>query len=161
MVVWCRVEAHPAQGVTWEWERQLMDGTVISIPEEKVMREGLASSVVVTPISPGDYGDLVCHAATTLGRQRDPCIVTLVPAGPPDPPINCSATHTTTTTASPIITAAPALTITCLEGFDGGLPQRFLLEAWQDGEGIANMTRYIYIHHNTHSQALSIAHLIN
>ncbi|KAK3863454.1 hypothetical protein Pcinc_030762, partial [Petrolisthes cinctipes] len=166
-VVWCQVEAHPSQNITWHWERELLDGTVMSVPEGKVNKKGLISSIAVTPISPGDYGDLVCHAANSVERQRDSCVVTLVPSVPPQPPSNCSVTHITTTTTTPALitsttttttttpaviipttsaltttgtSTTPALTVVCLEGFDGGLPQRFLLEAWQDGERIVNLT---------------------
>lgn len=58
----------------------------------------------------------------------------VVPAGAPDPPINCSADP------------GPkhySLNVFCDEGFDGGLPQKFLMQVWQDEdeEAITNYTR--------------------
>ncbi|XP_071543617.1 uncharacterized protein [Panulirus ornatus] len=132
----CTVEAEPAHDITWTWIRKRADGTEEEVPEEDVRSDGLTSSVLVMPHSPDDYGRFMCLAKNAIGRQFTPCVVTLVPAGPPDTPTNCSATlgkpssHAHTT----------SMVITCVEGFDGGLPQQFQLETWQDGDPIANMT---------------------
>ncbi|XP_050733461.1 uncharacterized protein LOC127007024 [Eriocheir sinensis] len=135
----CLVEAEPAEDVTWSWVRKRVDGTVEELPGEDVRVDGLSSSIIVTPISPEDYGRFLCRAANSVGRQREACVVTLVPAGPPDTPTNCSVSPADPSTvhARP---ATAALTVTCLEGFDGGLPQHFTLETWQDNELVANMT---------------------
>ena len=102
--------------------------------------DGLSSSVLVTPHTPEDYGRFLCVASNDVGEQREACVVTLVPAGPPDAPTNCSVSPADPSTVHAHPTTA-ALTITCLEGFDGGLPQHFTLETWQDNELIDNMTR--------------------
>ncbi len=44
-----------------------------------------------------DYGSLLCWATNSVGRQRDPCVFHLVPAGAPDPVRNCSFGNQTTT----------------------------------------------------------------
>ena len=136
----CTVEAEPAENIRWSWIRKRTDGTELEVPDEDVRVDGLSSSVLVTPHIPEDYGRFLCLASNIVGEQREACVVTLVPAGPPDTPTNCSVSPAdpSTVQARP---ATAALTITCLEGFDGGLPQQFTLETWQDNELIDNMTR--------------------
>ncbi|XP_064103228.1 uncharacterized protein LOC135213189 isoform X2 [Macrobrachium nipponense] len=130
----CRVEAEPPSDLTWSWVRQRTDGSEEILSPDKYVVEGLTSTLTVVPERREDYGRLLCRATNGAGRQKEPCVVNLVPAGPPDTPTNCSAT--------PVNPDAlmPALAVSCLEGFDGGLPQNFLLEAWQDGEVLANVS---------------------
>ncbi|KAK4293270.1 hypothetical protein Pmani_034018 [Petrolisthes manimaculis] len=133
----CRVEAHPSKKLTWTWIRKKVDGTEEKLPQENVRSDGLTSSVLVTPYTPEDYGRFLCLASNSVGRQEAACVVNLVPAGPPDTPTNCSVTP-----VEPNATERnkAALRIICLAGFDGGLPQLFSLETWQDGVLAANMT---------------------
>ncbi|XP_064103220.1 uncharacterized protein LOC135213183 [Macrobrachium nipponense] len=130
----CRVEAEPPSDLTWSWVRQRTDGSEEILSPDKYVVEGLTSTLTVVPETREDYGRLLCRATNGAGRQKEPCVVNLVPAGPPDTPTNCSAT--------PVNPDAlmPALAVSCLEGFDGGLPQNFLLEAWQDGVVLANVS---------------------
>lgn len=138
----CLVEAEPSENITWSWFVKRVDGTEEEVPDEEVRVDGLSSSVIVTPHTPEDYGRFLCRAANTVGLQRKACVVNLVPAGRPDTPTNCSVSpadpNTVLARPSPTTTA---LTVTCLEGFDGGLPQHFTLETWQNNKLIANMTR--------------------
>ncbi|XP_042879207.1 uncharacterized protein LOC122257779 [Penaeus japonicus] len=130
----CAVEAEPSRGLTWGWTRTLADGSEVAVPEEDIRSEGATSLVLVRLRKPEDYGQLLCRATNEVGLQRQACVVTHVPAGPPDTPSNC--------TAAPVSPEAPsrsaALAVSCLEGFDGGLPQSFLLETWQEGVLVAN-----------------------
>ncbi|KAK7071942.1 hypothetical protein SK128_017616, partial [Halocaridina rubra] len=131
----CRVEAEPAVNIRWEWVKIQADKSEVRIPREDINSDGLTSSIVLTPLTQGDYGQVFCRASNVIGRQREACVLRLVPAGPPDSPINCTAT--------PLVQAdvsSSSVSITCHEGFDGGLPQEFLLEASQNEEIIANFT---------------------
>lgn len=65
-----------------------------------------------------DYGSLMCWATNSIGRQSEPCIFHLIPAGKPDPVHNCTVRNQTIST----------LFVSCGKGFDGGLPQNFLME---------------------------------
>ena len=65
-----------------------------------------------------DYGSLMCWASNSIGRQEEPCVFHLIPAGKPDPVHNCTVRNQTYS----------ALFVTCGRGFDGGLPQAFVLE---------------------------------
>lgn len=142
VIVTCRVEAEPGQHLSWSWVRILEDGKEQPIPAKAVKSAGRTSSVEVTPMTAKDYGDILCRANNAVGRQREPCVISLVPAGPPDPPLNCSTTlsgfqDTTAFTHS--------LVVACFEGFDGGLPQEFVLEARQDDLVVANMSRCLHV----------------
>ncbi|XP_068213180.1 synaptogenesis protein syg-2-like [Palaemon carinicauda] len=130
----CQVEAEPSSNLIWSWVRKRTDGSEEILSPEKYTVEGLTSTLTVIPQRREDYGRLLCRATNNIGRQREPCSVNVVPAGPPDTPTNCSAT--------PIISddILPSLSVTCLEGFDGGLPQIFLLEVWQNGKVLANIS---------------------
>lgn len=57
----------------------------------------------------------MCWARNAVGEQQQPCHFQVVPAGQPDPLTDCIATNITT----------EAVHITCLPGYDGGLPQQF------------------------------------
>ncbi|KAG0723427.1 hypothetical protein GWK47_005520 [Chionoecetes opilio] len=64
---------------------------------------------------------LTIEPSTCLGLLRgDACL--------PDPPRNCSIANQT----------SEALVVECTPGFDGGLPQHFVMEAWDDGALLSN-----------------------
>ncbi|KAG7175284.1 turtle-like 1 [Homarus americanus] len=134
----CTVEAEPDDDLTWTWIRKRADGSDQAVPQANITSDGLTSSVLLTPHTPDDYGRLLCLASNAVGRQTTSCVVNLVPAGPPDTPTNCSATPGKPSTHSHPHTAS--LSITCVEGFDGGLPQHFQMETWQEGQLVYNMT---------------------
>lgn len=138
VTVTCRVEAEPARDLSWSWVRTLDDGQEQPIPAADVESSGLSSSVEVMLLSTEDYGNLLCKARNVIGIQQEPCVVSLIPAGPPDPPVNCSAAASEPQDAAAFTLS---LAVVCFEGFDGGLPQQFMLEAWQNGLAMANMTR--------------------
>lgn len=54
------------------------------------------SIVEYVPRTELDYGSLLCWASNSIGRQRDPCIFHLIPAGTPDSVKNCSFGNQTT-----------------------------------------------------------------
>ncbi|XP_066989700.1 uncharacterized protein [Macrobrachium rosenbergii] len=158
-VIKCRVLAEPSRNVSWTWLRMRTDGTEEHVPGNRIQNQGLNSSVLVTPLRQEDYGRFMCRATNAVGTQRKPCVINLVPAGPPDAPNNCTAEpivpdfkgvtlregmHETTSSADEEPRDA-ALAISCMAGFDGGLPQYFLLEAWQDEVLVANISSEVPI----------------
>uniref|UniRef100_A0A6P4EXX6 Uncharacterized protein LOC108045232 n=1 Tax=Drosophila rhopaloa TaxID=1041015 RepID=A0A6P4EXX6_DRORH len=70
-----------------------------------------------------DYGTLLCWATNEIGDQSEPCVYTIVPAGEPDPLLNCTVLNQTST----------GFQIECIEGFDGGLQQDFIMEVHMNG----------------------------
>ncbi|XP_069185855.1 uncharacterized protein [Procambarus clarkii] len=136
----CTVEAEPSHDLTWTWIRKRADGSEEEVPREDVRSEGLTSSVLLTPHTPDDYGRLLCSAANGVGPQRAACVVILVPAGPPDTPTNCTVAPIEPAAHAPTHAHTASLSITCIEGFDGGLPQHFTLETWQDASLTSNVS---------------------
>lgn len=60
----------------------------------------------------------MCWARNSIGKQRQPCFFHVVPAGEPDPLTDCMATNIT----------SYAVRISCIPGYDGGLPQQFQID---------------------------------
>lgn len=131
--VLCRVEALPYNDLSFSWSKVTKDGKERHFGETQIQIDGTTSRLSLTPDSLKDFGTLLCRAKNSVGLQQRPCQVTLVPASSPDPPFNCS---------SETGNGAGSLSVTCLEGFDGGFPQRFILVAIQRGKVSANITRY-------------------
>lgn len=84
------------------------------------------SVLTYTPVSELDYGTVMCWAENTAGRQKEPCVFHIIAAGKPDAPFNCSLLNQTT----------ESLEVECVEGFDGGQPQYFLLEVYDQQTSI-------------------------
>ncbi|KAE8739067.1 hypothetical protein FOCC_FOCC015437 [Frankliniella occidentalis] len=80
------------------------------------------STLSYTPLSELDYGTVMCWASNRAGSQRDPCVFHIIAAGKPDMPFNCTLLNQTSS----------ALGVECVAGFDGGQPQRFELEVYDD-----------------------------
>ncbi|XP_063241600.1 hemicentin-2-like [Bacillus rossius redtenbacheri] len=72
-----------------------------------------------------DYGTLACWGRNSVGRQAEPCVFHVVPAVNPSPLRNC-----TLRAASGNHSADDHLEVDCVAGYDGGLPQSFVLEAY-------------------------------
>ncbi|CAB4067553.1 unnamed protein product [Lepeophtheirus salmonis] len=90
------------------------------------------SSLTYNANSAKDYGYLLCFATNLEGEGPQPCIFKLIPAGPPEAPIDCDVRNHTRT----------GLGVICQKGFDGGLYQVFHLEVTDRGSGdlLQNMT---------------------
>ncbi|KAM7314104.1 neural cell adhesion molecule 2 [Ixodes scapularis] len=110
----CELEADPPD-VTFRWR---FNSSKELLGSSNVISESTRSWATVVPLAEDDYGTLLCWGKNGIGIQREPCIFTLIPAGPPDMVQNCSMTNQTEDTVA----------VTCVEGYDGGLPQSFRLE---------------------------------
>ncbi|XP_046997688.1 nephrin-like [Schistocerca americana] len=115
----CEVESNPGDGLSFSWRfNNSADSTDIAAALVVVDRS--RSVALYTPHTEFDYGTLLCWAKNDVGEQKAPCVFTLFPAGRPDPPHNCSIVNQT----------ADSLHVECSEGFDGGLPQEFVMEVY-------------------------------
>jgi hypothetical protein len=66
-----------------------------------------------------DYGTVLCWASNELiGSQKIPCVYHIIPAGKPDTVTNCTVLNQT----------FDSLFVSCMEGFNGGLQQSFIIE---------------------------------
>ncbi|KAK3849722.1 hypothetical protein Pcinc_043535 [Petrolisthes cinctipes] len=117
--VTCRLDAVPPV-VHFYW-RFNSSGDVVDIAESHVATQGLQSSLSYVARTELDYGTLLCWGRNELGSQQKACVYKVVPAGPPDIPDNCSLTNQTT----------ESLRVRCHPGYDGGLTQRFIIEAYE------------------------------
>lgn len=132
--VTCRLDAVPPV-VHFFW-RFNSSGDVVDIAESHVATQGLQSSLSYVARTELDYGTLLCWGSNAHGRQKKPCVYKVVPAGPPDPPENCSLTNNTTET----------LRVRCSPGYDGGLTQKFVIEAYEadNKRFLTNVTENYY-----------------
>jgi len=71
-----------------------------------------------SPKSEMDFGSILCWARNDIGRQEEPCIFHLLPAGKPEPVTNCTVASSSYST----------MRIMCAPGFNGGMKQTFTLE---------------------------------
>ncbi|XP_003707375.2 nephrin isoform X2 [Megachile rotundata] len=110
----CEVEASPTT-VTFHWTFN-SSGDLTDIPSTKYTNEGTSSRLNYTPSSDMDYGTLGCWANNEVGPSRQPCIYQVIAAGRPYPLQNCTAYNQT----------GSWIRISCVEGYDGGLPQKFV-----------------------------------
>ncbi|XP_063889128.1 nephrin-like isoform X2 [Scylla paramamosain] len=126
----CQVEAYPEpHAFKWTFNNS---GESIDISEEHVLVEGARSTVSYTANTELDYGTLLCWGVNSVGQQRKPCVFHVFPAGHPDPVHNCSMFNL----------SMSKVNVRCVAGFDGGLPQEFLLQLRYHGQKrvLANVT---------------------
>lgn len=71
-----------------------------------------------TPTSDADFGSVSCWARNEIGIQKNPCVFRIYKSARPSSLRNC-----TTSYLSP-----DSLQVDCLESFDGGMTQEYLLE---------------------------------
>ncbi|XP_069969605.1 nephrin-like [Penaeus vannamei] len=118
----CAVDADPPNVTfTWTFNNSVRRDQSEVVSGRRYTQEGTKSVLSYTPMSERDYGTLLCYAYNLVGRQTEPCSFTIISAGPPEQVTNCKVDNVTSHSAG----------ITCLAGFDGGLPQRFLLQVWE------------------------------
>ncbi|XP_063905692.1 nephrin isoform X2 [Zophobas morio] len=112
----CQVDANPSD-IQFRWSFNNSADSV-DVAQAHISRSGTSSVVSYTPMTELDYGTLLCYASNRIGTQRVPCVFHIIAAGRPDQVHNCTLSNISMTSFS----------IRCSEGFNGGLPQSFLLE---------------------------------
>ncbi|KAF4528137.1 hypothetical protein B566_EDAN011153 [Ephemera danica] len=115
----CEVSADPSD-VTFNWKFN-NSGESSEVPPTRYMNNSTTSVLMYTSTTDHDYGTLSCWGRNAIGRQLEPCIFQVVPAGKPSALRNCSLYNQT----------GDSLEVECVPGFDGGLPQRFVLEVYE------------------------------
>ncbi|XP_050444073.1 nephrin-like isoform X2 [Adelges cooleyi] len=150
----CEVDAYPAPDVfKWTFNRtgavaSDVAGNDIMTQQSRFGGSGLETSAIrksrmssvlnYSPLSPssgiggggvndGDYGTVTCRATNSAGQQLEPCVFHVIAAVKPDPPFNC-----TTSERTPF-----SMRVWCAQGFDGGVTQKFTLEAYDAGNDLA------------------------
>ncbi|XP_022238854.1 uncharacterized protein LOC106457287 [Limulus polyphemus] len=116
IIVECEVEATPSN-VSFKW---FLNNSLDLIEINSFKSNGTHSEIIYKHDKLTGYSLLYCLASNDLGIQKEPCIFTLIPAGPPDALGNCVLIDRSTT----------VIKVTCDPGYDGGLKQTFHLEVF-------------------------------
>ncbi|XP_030370530.1 protein turtle homolog A [Scaptodrosophila lebanonensis] len=112
----CEVDASPpADSFHWTFNSS---GEQTELPARLHSTETGMSRLNYTPSTDLDYGTISCWGKNSIGLQKSPCVFQIVAAGRPFPLQNCTVTNQ----------SVDSLQVECIEGFDGGLPQSFMLE---------------------------------
>ncbi|XP_012285422.1 nephrin [Orussus abietinus] len=115
----CRVEADPpASSFRWKFNNS-GETSEVAPSRFSITSEGI-SVLKYTPSTELDYGTLSCWADNAVGTQTRPCMFQLVAARTPFPVRNCTLANQTYTSVE----------VKCVAGYDGGLPQKFVLEVY-------------------------------
>ncbi|CAH2045584.1 unnamed protein product, partial [Iphiclides podalirius] len=130
----CSVTANPPDVVFfWQFNNS---GESLDVSTAKFgISNGSTSELNYKPQSERDYGTLSCRGTNSVGRQLEACVFQIVPATRPAAPRNCSLNNSNNNTEG----NNNLLQIHCVAGYDGGLPQTFVLEAL---DPITSKTRY-------------------
>ncbi|XP_073994337.1 neural cell adhesion molecule 2-like isoform X2 [Rhodnius prolixus] len=115
----CEVESNPpATEYIWKFNKT---GDSVALSTNHYTAEPGHSVATYIPVTEHDFGTLLCWAKNSLGTMTQPCPYHIIPAGRPDSVINCSLINQTEV----------SLGVECSEGFDGGLPQHFVMEVYE------------------------------
>lgn len=76
----CHVAADPSD-VAFVWQFNNSGESFDVPPARFATTSGNMSELMYTPANPRDYGTLTCWGRNSIGRQVEPCIFQVVPAG--------------------------------------------------------------------------------
>lgn len=76
----CHVAADPSD-VTFVWQFNNSGESFDVSPARFTTTSGNMSELKYTPASQRDYGTLTCWGQNPIGRQSEPCVFQIVPAG--------------------------------------------------------------------------------
>ncbi|XP_071745954.1 nephrin isoform X2 [Lepeophtheirus salmonis] len=127
----CSVNSEPSNNLRFHWTFN-SSSEINFLPESRYTQIGTTSRLVYSLNTGRDYGTILCWAENELGVQSEPCVFHLIPAVPPVEPLDCLIENVTSN----------GLSISCRAGFDGGVPQTFVMEirSYNTGEVIRNFS---------------------
>lgn len=76
----CQVEADPIE-VEFTWEFNNSGENFELAPAKFDGNNGTTSEFIYTPLSERDYGALTCWGRNIIGKQKNPCVYQIIPAG--------------------------------------------------------------------------------
>ncbi|XP_046811629.1 mucin-19-like [Lucilia cuprina] len=112
---------------TFRWKFN-NSGETLDVGSERFSVNGSRSILKYTPVTDQDYGTLSCWASNEVGTQNQPCLFQVVLAALPNTVSNCTIFNRTELSVD----------IQCIPGYDGGLPQIFVLEIFSTRTGITS-----------------------
>jgi len=89
----CHMASNPRQGLKFSWSFNNSINSM-DIPTGQVNSSGLSSFISYSPKTELDYGTMFCWATNSVGRGT-PCVFTILPIGPPEPPSKCRTSNVT------------------------------------------------------------------
>ncbi|KAJ8674510.1 hypothetical protein QAD02_005772 [Eretmocerus hayati] len=110
----CEVEATP-NDVTFHWTFNNSRG-LVEVSDRKFSSEETVSRLRHLLRTDSDYGTFGCWASNIVGHSKQPCMYHVPTPVSPLPLQNCTAHNQ----------SGSVIRISCVEGFDGGLPQKFV-----------------------------------
>ncbi|XP_061393851.1 mucin-19-like, partial [Musca vetustissima] len=120
----CEIQADPPpRSFRWKFNNS---GETLDVGSERFSVNGSRSILKYTPVTDQDYGTLSCWASNEVGTQNQPCLFQVVLAALPNAVANCTIFNRTELSVD----------IQCIPGYDGGLPQIFVLEMFSTRTGI-------------------------
>ncbi|XP_058985910.1 neural cell adhesion molecule 1-B [Musca domestica] len=120
----CEIQADPPpRSFRWKFNNS---GETLDVGSERFSVNGSRSILKYTPVTDQDYGTLSCWASNEVGTQSQPCLFQVVLAALPNAVANCTVFNRTELSVD----------IQCIPGYDGGLPQIFVLEMFSTRTGI-------------------------
>ncbi|ALC39700.1 CG42313 [Drosophila busckii] len=123
----CEIQADPPPR-TFRWKFN-NSGETLDVGSERFSVNGSRSILKYTPVTDQDYGTLSCWAANEVGTQQQPCLFQVVLAALPNAVANCTVFNRTELSVD----------IQCVPGYDGGLPQIFVLEMFSSRTGLTSV----------------------
>ncbi|XP_038110464.1 hemicentin-2 isoform X1 [Culex quinquefasciatus] len=112
----CAIHADPpARTFHWRFNNS---AEILEVDPHRYSNHGNFSVLQYTPVTEQDYGTLSCWASNEIGTQSEPCLYQMILADLPAPVANCTVYNRTQQFAE----------VQCAPGYDGGLPQMFVLE---------------------------------
>ncbi|XP_050101194.1 hemicentin-1-like [Anopheles aquasalis] len=113
----CHIFADPpARSFHWRFNNS---AEIVQVDSHRYTSQGNVSVLSYSPVTDQDFGTLTCWAVNEVGPQSQPCTFQLVLADLPAPVSNCTLLPNRT---------QQLVEIQCVAGYDGGLPQMFVLE---------------------------------
>ncbi|XP_054711449.1 nephrin-like [Uloborus diversus] len=112
----CEVEADP-NDVAFRWA---LNNSVENLDLHNFTSEGTHSVLTYVPRTMLEFGAVLCWSKNAVGEQKEPCVVRIIPAGPPDPVRNCIVTNR----------SQAWIMVECEAGYNGGLSQKFHLDVY-------------------------------
>jgi len=76
----CAVDSSPI-ALRFEWEFHGTGESVDVVPDGRIVSQGDLSRFFYTPSTDAEFGTFLCWASNDIGRQVQPCVFHVVPAG--------------------------------------------------------------------------------
>lgn len=119
----CDLDADPSE-ISFSWRLNSSSSGAVDLKAFTVVN-GTRSVASFVPKTRHQYGTLTCAGTNAIGRQVEPCIFNVVPAGPPEAVRSCHVANQ----------SLSSLSVICTPGDSGGLRSIYILEVYNSANG--------------------------